>query len=95
MKRMKRGRPYPPDRERRVLIKTELAKRDMTITELALALGIKLPLVSNIINGVRRSKKTEEKIAAFFGKEPKELFPPRTKGELVRMREEESKRKAS
>ena len=72
---MKRGRPYPPDRERRVRIKTELAKRDMSISDLAKALRISIPLVSYVINGIRRSKKTEERIAFFFGKPREELFP--------------------
>jgi len=83
---MKRGRPYPPDKERRVRIKTELAMRDMSISDLARALKIKRPTVSYVINGIRRSKKTEAKIAAFFNKEPRELFPPRTREEIEAMR---------
>ena len=83
---MKRGRPYPPDRDRRVRIKTELAKMDMSISDLARALGIKRPHVSYVINGIRRSKKTEEKIAFFFGKPREELFPSRTKVEIEAMR---------
>ena len=92
---MKKGRPYPPDKERRVRVKTELAKNDMTISDLAQALGIKVSLASYIINGVRRSKKTEERIAAFFGKSREELFPSRTKKELADMREKQTERKAS
>ncbi|MDR0472893.1 MAG: helix-turn-helix domain-containing protein [Treponema sp.] len=42
--------------------------------------------MSDIINGVRRSKKAEAKIAAFFGKEPGEIFPPRTRDEIEAMR---------
>jgi hypothetical protein len=37
---MKKGRPYPPDRERRVRVKTELAKRDISVNELAAKLKI-------------------------------------------------------
>ncbi|MDR0501874.1 MAG: helix-turn-helix domain-containing protein [Treponema sp.] len=92
---MKHGRPYPPDKERRVRIKTELAKRDMNISDLAHAMDIPLSIISEITNGIRRSKKTEERIAAFFGKEPRELFPPRTKKDLAVMREENAKREAS
>jgi len=92
---MKQGRPYPPDRERRVRIKIELAKQDMTISDLALELGIKRPLVSYVINGIRHSKITEEKIAAFFGLPRDELFPSRSKKELATMREEYAGRKAS
>jgi transcriptional regulator with XRE-family HTH domain len=83
---MKHGRPYPPDKERRIRVKTELARRDMTISDLARVLKIKQPIVSNIINGIRRSPKTEEKIAAFFGKSRDELFPPRTRDEIEAMR---------
>ena len=92
---MKHGRPYPPDKERRVRVKTELAMRDMSISDLARALGIKRPLASYIINGVRRSKAIEAKIAAFFGREPAELFPPRTKVELEAMRKASGKRGAA
>ncbi|MCL2765974.1 MAG: helix-turn-helix domain-containing protein [Treponema sp.] len=84
---MKQGRPYPLDKERRVRVKTELAKNDMTISDLARAINIVQPVLSEIINGVRRSKKTEERIAAFFRKSREELFPSRTKKELADMRE--------
>jgi transcriptional regulator with XRE-family HTH domain len=79
---MKRGRPYPPDKERRVRVKIELARRDMTISDLARALGMKQQVASAVINGTRRSKKTEEKIAAYFGMAWRELFPPRSRDEL-------------
>ncbi|MDR3124168.1 MAG: helix-turn-helix domain-containing protein [Treponema sp.] len=83
---MKQGRPYPPDRERRKRVKVELARRDMTISDLARALGINRGNLSQIIAGRRRTQKTEEKIAAFFGLDRRELFPPRTKTELEAMR---------
>lgn len=83
---MRQGRPYPPDMERRVLIKIQLAKWDITITELAHQLEIHRTTLSEIINGIRRSKKTEAKIAVFFGKEPDELFPPRTVKDIENMR---------
>ena len=92
---MKNGRPYPPDKERRVRVKVELARRDMTISELAIALNITQSIVSEITNGTRRSKKTEEKISRFFGKPWEELFPPRSRRDLEAMREAEAKRKAS
>jgi len=83
---MKRGRPYPQDKERRVRVKTELALRDMSISDLARALGVKRQLVSYAINGTRRSKKTEAKIAAFLNREPRDLFPPRSLKEIEAMR---------
>jgi transcriptional regulator with XRE-family HTH domain len=76
---MKHGRPYPPDKERRIRVRIELAKRNMNISQLALALIMPQSMVSEIINGIRRSFKTEEKIAAFFGKSHDELFPPRSR----------------
>jgi plasmid maintenance system antidote protein VapI len=84
---MKQGRPYPPDKERRIRVRLELARRDMTISDLAAALGIKRPHISCVINGTRLSKKTEEKIAAYFGMARRELFPSRTKAELEALRE--------
>ena len=92
---MKKGRPYPPDTERRVCIKTELALRNMSIADLSRAMRIHQGHLGEIINGIRRSKKTEEKIAAFFGKEIKELFPPRTKRDLENMRKAAVKRGAA
>ncbi|MDR2185423.1 MAG: helix-turn-helix transcriptional regulator [Treponema sp.] len=83
---MRQGRPYPPDKERRIRIKIELAQRDMTVSDLARALHIHQGNLSAIINGTRLSKKTEERIAAYFGMPRQELFPPRTKGELEAMR---------
>ena len=82
---MRRGRPYPPDKERRVRVKIELARRDMTISDLARALGMHQGNLSSVINGTRRSLKTEENIAALFGLPWRELFPPRTRTELEAM----------
>jgi plasmid maintenance system antidote protein VapI len=67
----------------------------MTITDLARALGIKRPMVSNVINGTRLSKKTEEKIAAFFGLSRRELFPPRTMADLEALRAAADKGRAA
>jgi plasmid maintenance system antidote protein VapI len=83
---MRQGRPYPPDRERRVRVKIELAKRDMTVSGLARVLGVKQQLASAVINGTRLSKKTEEKIAAYFGMTRQDLFRPRSHAELKAMR---------
>lgn len=83
---MKRGRPYPPDKERRVRVKIELARRDMTISDLARALGVNRGHLSETISGTRRSLKAEEKIAAYFGLPRRELFPPRTIAEMEALR---------
>jgi plasmid maintenance system antidote protein VapI len=71
---MKRGRPYPPDRERRMRVKIELARRDMTISDLARALGIHQGNLSSIVSGTRHSPKTETRIAAYFGMARENLF---------------------
>jgi plasmid maintenance system antidote protein VapI len=78
-------RPYPKDWERRRLVRTELAKRDMTISDLARELKMKQGNVSNIINGTHRSLKIEARIAAYFGKERGELFPIRSPEKLLEM----------
>jgi plasmid maintenance system antidote protein VapI len=83
---MKRGRPYPPDREREAKVKTELIRRGMTASTLAEVLRIHRGNLSSIINGTRISPKTEEKIARYFGLSREELFPPRTNAELEALR---------
>lgn len=92
---MKHGRPYPPDKERRVRVKTELAIRDMSISDLSRALNAHRGHLTEVINGVRRSEAIEAKVAAFFGKEPAELFPPRTRVEIEAMRKASGKRGAA
>jgi plasmid maintenance system antidote protein VapI len=88
-------RPYPIDRERRKRVLWELVDRDMTIGDLAKALNLCLPHVSNIISGRRLSTRTEQRIADFLGKSADYLFPFRTPEEIGRMRraEEEAKGK--
>jgi lambda repressor-like predicted transcriptional regulator len=79
-------RPYPKDWERRRLVRTELAMRDMTVTDLSIALQVNRGNLSGVINGARRSYKMEQKIAAYFGKEREDLFPVRTLEELLEMK---------
>jgi plasmid maintenance system antidote protein VapI len=81
-----RGWPYPKDFERRRLVHVDLATRDMTVTDLAEALGVNRGNMCKIINGTRTSRKTEEKIAAYFGKERMELLPARSLWQLLEMR---------
>jgi lambda repressor-like predicted transcriptional regulator len=79
-------RPYPKDWERRILVRTELAMHDMTVTDLSIALQVNRGNLTSVINGVRRSLKMERKIAAYFGKEREDLFPVRTPEELLEMK---------
>jgi len=83
---MKNGRPYPPDPERRRLVRIELAKRDMTVSDLARALGIHNGNLNDVINGIRLSPKTEKRVADFLGLPVETVFPLRTKDELAAMR---------
>jgi plasmid maintenance system antidote protein VapI len=61
----------------------------MSESDLARVLQINQGNLSAIINGVRRPLKSELRIAAFFGKEREELFPPRSIADLVAMAERE------
>jgi transcriptional regulator with XRE-family HTH domain len=58
----------------------------MTISDLAGILNVNQGNLSSVINGTRLSRKTEEKITAYFGLPWRELFPPRSGGELEAMR---------
>jgi transcriptional regulator with XRE-family HTH domain len=80
------GRPYPKDPERRMRVKVELAKRDMTISDLSKEVGVNRCYLNDLINGTRRSLKNEERIAAFFGMSREALFPPRTIAQLIELR---------
>jgi plasmid maintenance system antidote protein VapI len=85
-------RPYPKDWERRRLVRTELAMRDMTISDLARELSMSRTRITEIINGTRRSLKIEAQIAAYFGKERGELFPSRSLPELLEMQRAQRRR---
>ena len=89
IKRMIGGRPYPKDLDRACRVKVELAKRNMSISDLAYHLSVPQSNLSDVINGRRRSPKTESRIAAYFGLPREDLFPPRTPGELLAMRKQE------
>jgi len=84
------SRPYPLDHERRQRVLVALAEKDMTITALAKTLCLPLSLVSMVINGRRRSEKTEQLIADFFDKPADYLFPPRIGAEIKKMRQAEA-----
>jgi transcriptional regulator with XRE-family HTH domain len=87
------SRPYPLDRERRRRVLVALAEKEMTMSNLARSLGISRTLVSNIVNGRRLSKNTEQRIAAFLDKPAEYLFPRRLPEEIRKMRETEAKQK--
>jgi transcriptional regulator with XRE-family HTH domain len=84
------SRPYPLDIERKRRVMVALAEKGMNISALAQNLGLSQPLISNIISGRRRSKKTEQRIAEYLGKDAEELFPPRSNDDIREMREAEA-----
>jgi len=87
------SRPYPLDHERRRNVMVALAEQDMTISDLARKTKIQRAIISQIINGRRRSEKTEQRIADFLGKPVDSLFPSRTGAEIKKMRQAEAKAK--
>ena len=91
------SRPYPLDHERRRNVMVALAEQDMTISGLARKIGVTQAIVSKVINGRRRSEKTEQRIADFLGKSVDSLFPSRTGADIKKMRlaEASAKEKAS
>ena len=90
----KAHRPYPVDKERLTRCKVELARRGMSITELAWKIQEDRGYVSKIISGRLRTKKLESRIAAFFRLPVDYLFPVRTNGDLLHMEAEEKLRLA-
>ena len=79
-------RPYPFDLERKQKIERVMFRFGIkSISELAIKTKIKRSLLNQIINGTRISKKTEDRIAAFFGMKREELFILRTTKELIAM----------
>jgi len=89
-------RPYPIDHERRRRVMIALAEKDMTISDLARAIGIKQSVASCVINGRRKSPVTEKKIAVFLKEKTDYLFPIISVKELNRLSKAKSnKRKVS
>jgi transcriptional regulator with XRE-family HTH domain len=86
------GRPYPIDYERKTRVRVELARRNMSITDLANALKLDRGNVSKVISGRSISQTYETLIATFLQLDVKYLFPPRSPMELLGMAEVEGKR---
>ena len=87
-------RPFPVDKDRQERCRRVLDDCGMTITELAMHLGVSQPLISNVINGRQLSETFETRIAQFFGLSRTQLFPLRTAEEIARMRQAEAAEKA-
>lgn len=80
---MSRRRLYPGDTKRRCMVRVELAKRDMSMKEMAQTLGLCPSHVNETVNGVRRTRGIEEKIAAFLDLPVDKLFPRLRRRDLI------------
>lgn len=87
-------RPFPIDTERKERCLDVLSQYKMTITELAIHLGVSKVLISNVISGRRLSPTMETRIATFLNTPREFLFPPRTAQEIANMRKIEAEKKA-
>ena len=86
-------RPYPKDIERLFNVKKAMAKfKISSVSELAGKLKINYKVLTEIINGTRRSLINEKRVAAFFKMPVEELFPPRTQDEIAQMNKREKER---
>lgn len=88
------GRYYPIDRERKARCMVELARRGMTITDLAYATSIDKSTTAKVISGRMLSETYERQIANFLHIDQNYLFPTRSSVEIAAMRALEQTRKA-
>ena len=93
MRRLRGSRPFPLDPARRDRCMAALRERNMTVTELAEDAGIARESVSRVLHGRILSDSYEERIAAVLGESRERLFPRRTAAEIMRLREQEAKRR--
>ena len=76
---------YPIDAERKKRVKIALAYRNISASYLAQEIGLSRFVVNRVINGRRRSRKAEQRIAEYL-KEPLDyLFPQRTPKQIKKM----------
>lgn len=86
-------RPYPQDMERRLKVKQVMLQNGIeTVAALSKKLKINYNVLTEIINGTRRSAVTEERIARFFKMPVTELFPLRSKFDLAEMNKAQQSR---
>lgn len=86
-------RPFPVDKDRQERCRKVLESCGMTITELAMHLGVSKQYVGEVISGRRLSVSAENTIANFFGVSRTALFPLRTAEEIYNMRIAEAQEK--
>ena len=82
-------RPYPFDGERRRRVLVELARRGMSIADLARAIKYPRSHVSAVICGRLLQASLEQRIAAYLQVDRNYLFPQRTPKELLELQKKE------
>lgn len=86
-------RPYPFDRERKKRVMVELARRCMSVSELARKLDVNQGNLASCISGRYLSPSLEERIAEYLGRPVQYLFPERTVAQLLAMQAAEARAK--
>lgn len=79
------------ERKRRVMI--ELARRGLTVSELARRINYNRGHVSSCISGRLLCRPLEERIAEYLGRPVQYLFPERTVAQLLAMQAAEARAK--
>ena len=88
-------RPYPLDGQRKKRVMVELARRGLSISELARRIDCNQGNVSSCISGRLLCRPLEERIAEFLNRPVNYLFPERTVPELLAMQKAEKRAKAA
>ena len=86
-------RPYPLDYERKRRVMIELARRGLTVSELARRINYNRGHVSSCISGRLLCRPLEERIAEYLGRPVRYLFPERTVAQLLAMQAAEARAK--
>lgn len=86
-------RPLPLDRERKKRVMVELARRGITVSELARRIECNRGNLSSCISGRWLNTQLEERIAEYLGRPVQYLFPERTVAQLLAMQAAEARAK--
>ena len=87
-------RPYPLDSQRKKRVMVELARRGITVSELARRIDYNRGHVSSCISGRLLCRPLEERIASYLALPTEYLFPQRTVEQLRAMQKEEMRGKS-
>ena len=87
------ARPYPLDTQRKKRVMVELARRGLTVSELARRINYNRGHVASCISGRLLCRPLEERIAEYLARPVSYLFPERTARELLAMQAAERRAK--